>query len=472
MKISELEETVGMTRANIRFYEAEGLLSPHRNENGYREYSAEDRETLERIRLLRILGVSIEEIRMLQSGEKQLTDVLAHSLKMLEKKQNETIAARRICRQAYENREEYKSLDAGKYMQLLQNGSGTDTPLPQEDAIRPLRAPVRRYFARMLDLFVCGTVWTVIRILVFHRNPGLDNIGDRLFNIIAESLMMLAAEPFLLSRFGTTPGKALLGLSVQSEESRPLTYQEALERTWKLFRYGLGFQIPVWSLYRIWKSYQACRNGETAEWEEGSVLSLKDEKPYRYILYAGSCAACIAMTAGALMLGYRPKYHGDLTLQQFTQNYNQISSFTQNGPERMDSEGRLYFPGNENVIITGGDESLPEFTYKEENGFLKEAVMSSKSEEGVHVVGYYISRMKLLSLAFTGESPYSQNGKEMIEMLRGYRFDDFTWSSDEYTITCSTEYSGYDLYQAKHGFLFPEENSDTSFSMIFTIRKN
>ena len=104
MKISELEETAGMTRANIRFYEAEGLLSPHRNENGYREYSAEDQETLERIRLLRIVGVSIEEIRLLQSGEKQLTDVLAHSLKMLEKKQNETIAAQRICRQAYENR--------------------------------------------------------------------------------------------------------------------------------------------------------------------------------------------------------------------------------------------------------------------------------------------------------------------------------------------------------------------------------
>ena len=36
MTIKELEEAVGMTRANIRFYEQEGLLSPARSANGYR----------------------------------------------------------------------------------------------------------------------------------------------------------------------------------------------------------------------------------------------------------------------------------------------------------------------------------------------------------------------------------------------------------------------------------------------------
>ena len=31
MKIKQVEELVGITRKNIRFYEAEGLLSPRRN---------------------------------------------------------------------------------------------------------------------------------------------------------------------------------------------------------------------------------------------------------------------------------------------------------------------------------------------------------------------------------------------------------------------------------------------------------
>ena len=39
MKINEVEALVGITKKNIRFYEAEGLLAPRRNsENGYRDY--------------------------------------------------------------------------------------------------------------------------------------------------------------------------------------------------------------------------------------------------------------------------------------------------------------------------------------------------------------------------------------------------------------------------------------------------
>ena len=37
MTIAELERRSGMTRANIRFYEGEGLISPARRENGYRD---------------------------------------------------------------------------------------------------------------------------------------------------------------------------------------------------------------------------------------------------------------------------------------------------------------------------------------------------------------------------------------------------------------------------------------------------
>ena len=39
MKINDVEKLLGITKANIRFYEKEGLLTPGRMENGYREYS-------------------------------------------------------------------------------------------------------------------------------------------------------------------------------------------------------------------------------------------------------------------------------------------------------------------------------------------------------------------------------------------------------------------------------------------------
>ena len=69
MKINEVEQRIGITKKNIRFYEDQGLLSPRRNkENGYREYSEEDVKTLEQIKLLRKLGLPLEEIRLMQSG--------------------------------------------------------------------------------------------------------------------------------------------------------------------------------------------------------------------------------------------------------------------------------------------------------------------------------------------------------------------------------------------------------------------
>ena len=38
MKIKQVEELVGITRKNIRFYEEQGLLQVARADNGYREY--------------------------------------------------------------------------------------------------------------------------------------------------------------------------------------------------------------------------------------------------------------------------------------------------------------------------------------------------------------------------------------------------------------------------------------------------
>ena len=70
MTIREAEQRTGLDRATIRFYEKEGLISPKRLDNGYRDYGEEEITTLLRIKLLRELGVSLEEIRALQQGER------------------------------------------------------------------------------------------------------------------------------------------------------------------------------------------------------------------------------------------------------------------------------------------------------------------------------------------------------------------------------------------------------------------
>ena len=74
MKISQVEELVGITKKNIRFYEDEGLLSPERDpENGYREYSLMDVDELMKIKFLRKLSVPLEDIRKVQKKELSLS---------------------------------------------------------------------------------------------------------------------------------------------------------------------------------------------------------------------------------------------------------------------------------------------------------------------------------------------------------------------------------------------------------------
>ena len=76
MTIKDMEQQVGITKANIRFYEKEGLLSPARGENNYRDYTEEDREVLEKIKYLRTLGVPVSDIRSFQQGKRSLAQLL------------------------------------------------------------------------------------------------------------------------------------------------------------------------------------------------------------------------------------------------------------------------------------------------------------------------------------------------------------------------------------------------------------
>lgn len=60
MKIKDVEEQLDITKSNIRFYEKEGLITPNRTENGYRDYSEEDVRRLKEIVILRKLGIPVQ----------------------------------------------------------------------------------------------------------------------------------------------------------------------------------------------------------------------------------------------------------------------------------------------------------------------------------------------------------------------------------------------------------------------------
>lgn len=60
MLLNEIINEVGMTKRAVKYYEEKGLLSVDKDSNGYRNYSAQDVETLKKISVYRKLGIGIQ----------------------------------------------------------------------------------------------------------------------------------------------------------------------------------------------------------------------------------------------------------------------------------------------------------------------------------------------------------------------------------------------------------------------------
>ena len=120
MKINEVEALVGITKKNIRFYEEKGLLSPRRNsENGYRDYGQAEVDTLKRIKLMRKLGVPIEDIRRMQEGGQAVGDGMRRHLVTLERERKNIDEAVRLCTLLQERQEPLGQLDADQALEEM-----------------------------------------------------------------------------------------------------------------------------------------------------------------------------------------------------------------------------------------------------------------------------------------------------------------------------------------------------------------
>ena len=146
VKINEVEALVGITRKNIRFYEAEGLLAPRRNsENGYRDYGEAEVSVLLQIKLLRKLGVPLEEIRRMQSGAHTVGDGMRRHLVSLERDRDNLEQAIRLCAGLTDRQERLGDLDAGsilKEMEVMEQSGATFQNKQRQDVRIRYVAPV------------------------------------------------------------------------------------------------------------------------------------------------------------------------------------------------------------------------------------------------------------------------------------------------------------------------------------------
>ena len=120
MKIKQAEELAGITSKNIRFYEEQGLIFPDRAENGYREYREQDIDVLRKIKLLRKFGISVEDIKAVLEGKKELEGCLSNQLEAFEKERENLSHLEELVKVMLSNDVSIHNLDTDHWLERVE----------------------------------------------------------------------------------------------------------------------------------------------------------------------------------------------------------------------------------------------------------------------------------------------------------------------------------------------------------------
>ncbi len=168
MKINQVEELVGITKKNIRFYEEQGLVSPGRDpSNGYREYSLADVDRLTKIRLLRQLDIPCEEIRKVIEGVTSLDRCLEDHMVRLDHRSRDLLRMKEMCTIISEGAGTFEEMKAGEYleqMKALEKGGVHFMDVEKSDV------SVRRKGSLLSAVVMIGVMLAVIVLLLWAQS--------------------------------------------------------------------------------------------------------------------------------------------------------------------------------------------------------------------------------------------------------------------------------------------------------------
>lgn len=368
---------------------------------------------------------------------------------------------------------------------------------PCEPAFVPPKAPFpwRRFFARGLDFGLIQTVYQII-LAVFL---GV-NFADR--NILLEILdsylcwgIVFLLEPFCLAKWGKTPGKWLLGLSIQNKDGGLLTRKEAFARTKEVFCQGEGYGIPFYSLYRNYKSYQICRDDGVMEWDKNLRY---EAKPFRIVSalgYLGITAATTILMIGIGLWQMTPPHKGILTVSEFIENYNyQLEYFKVEDVSMLTPDEKWADAKPDGSTFSFFSSSLSEPVIEEWNGNLASFSVTAEDTEGSILyppvekpwltaallrtqIGYFYPELKKVEGHVTssddaeGQVPFYI--PSVMEYIEEHPYCTYVIETGNLRVSQEVTLVGYEDAQ-KHDsdYLFPiEDAEETYYSLTFTLEQ-
>lgn len=489
MTIKELETRTGMERANIRFYEKEGLLSPKRLDNGYRDYSEEDADLLLRIKLLRSLHLPLDEIRAVKDGKITLATILDRQQQRLSSEEKEVALAGKVCREIREEGASFNRLDAEKYLRQIaekevksqvsaDSASARPTYFSEpsdKDRLPPAFTPFRRFFARSIDLGIYGLIFYLILLQFVPFRMLSDSVFFTLLSSYVGYGVMLLVEPVLLHFFGCTPGKWLWGLRVEGPDGK-LSLREARARTIEMFSRGLGWGIPGYILWREFACMRDCMDRKAMPWDYVRYYTVDESKTgLRAAGFIAAHLAGIGILAFAMLLQLLPPNRGELTVAEYAENYNYyVSYYGLSGQNFQLDENGKYAPlpdppGTYTIYIS--ELAEPEYTYQLKDGKIQAITMEMFSNGDF--ISSSVNDMVLSVLAYSGawckiSDLFHFSG--WMEEIKQNALADYSMQIPGATVKWDVEIKGYT--DVGNALISEDENakaSERSFSRVVSI---
>ena len=172
MKIKQIEELVGISSKNIRFYEDQGLITPSRAENGYREYHEPEITRLKQIKFLRKIGVPISQIQNLLNHSLSLECCLQEQLDELDQQKYDLEQTKQITFDALkQHADDLDQLDIDACLEAIERSEKKGARFMDLD-----RTDIRRK-KRIGAAFGAGIIIAVMSIVIWiivwanHQDP-------------------------------------------------------------------------------------------------------------------------------------------------------------------------------------------------------------------------------------------------------------------------------------------------------------
>ncbi len=155
---------------------------------------------------------------------------------------------------------------------------------------------IRRFWARWFDLYLYAGIWWFA---MWASGRDIGAIISNSWIILLHYAPWFALESFLLHRFGTTPGKWLLGLRVSNNDGSLLSLSDATRRSARVLFIGLGFGWGVLSLICQLMAYFTTKRLGRPLWDYsgGHQLTAEPLHPMRLVAYVFALFAALQLQA-------------------------------------------------------------------------------------------------------------------------------------------------------------------------------